>query len=32
MNYAKFTAVLAGTCNIALKDYLEDKKILLTSF
>ena len=28
MNYAKFTAVLAG--SIALKDYLEDKKILPT--
>jgi len=29
MNYAKFKAVLAG--NIALKQYMEDKKILPTS-
>jgi len=29
MNYAKFTAVLAG--SIALKDYLKDKKILPTA-
>jgi len=29
MNYAKFTVVLAG--SIALKQYLEDKKILPTS-
>jgi hypothetical protein len=29
MNYAKFTAVMAG--SIALKQYLEDQKILPTS-
>jgi len=29
MNYAKFTALLAG--SVAVKEYLEDKKILLTS-
>ena len=29
MNYAKFTAVLVG--SIAVKQYLEDKKILPTS-
>ena len=29
MNYAKFTAVMAGT--ITLKQYLEDQKILPTS-
>ena len=29
MNYVKFTAVVAG--SIALKQYLEDKKILPTS-
>ena len=29
MNYAKFTAVMAG--NIALKQYLEDQKILPTN-
>ena len=29
MNYAKFTAVMAG--SIALKPYLEDQKILPTS-
>ena len=29
MNYAKFTAVMAG--SIGLKQYLEDQKILLTS-
>ena len=29
MNYVKFTAVMAG--SIALKQYLEDQKILLTS-
>lgn len=29
MNYVKFTAVMAG--SIALKDYLEDQKILPTN-
>ena len=29
MNYAKFTAIMAG--SIALKQYLEDQKILPTS-
>ena len=30
MNYVKFTAVMAG--SLALKNYLEDKKIIPNSF